>query len=73
MGTALPDLFDSPAHRLALVLQATRSLIAGLTPPLQDQRSLRLLDFALLNAITDLEEIDTLPPDCVRAISPRVK
>jgi hypothetical protein len=44
------------AHDLQLILRSTHSFLAHHTPYIRNGRSLRILDFALLNAIADLHE-----------------
>ena len=54
---------QSHAHDLELILKTTHSLLAYHRPHLQDGAALRILDLAILNAIADLEQLDTCRSD----------
>jgi hypothetical protein len=63
MGHPPPGITEqSRAHELQLILRSTQSLLAYHAPYIDDRRSLRVLDLALLNAIADLQEIDASQP-----------
>jgi hypothetical protein len=48
-------------HDLLLILRTTHSLMADHTQYINDGRSLRILNLALLDAIADLEQIEESP------------
>ena len=58
MSSKNPDKTRSHGDDLLQILCTTRSQLAYHSPYMRESMSLRILDFALLNAITDLEPID---------------
>jgi hypothetical protein len=49
------------AHDLQLILRTTLSLLRDHSLYIRDGRSLRVLELALLSAVTDLDEIGARP------------
>jgi hypothetical protein len=59
MGYPPPDTTEQlHAYDLQLILRSTHSFLAHHSSYIRNGRSLRILDFALLNAIADLQNLD---------------
>jgi len=58
----------SHANDLRTILQTTHSLLAYHRPYIQDGASLRILDFAILNALADLQQLAASPSDGTTAV-----
>ena len=59
MGNPPLDISEQlHAYDLQLILRSTHSFLAHHSPYIRNGRSLRILDFTLLSAIADLQEID---------------
>ena len=64
MRQLIPDTPErSRAHDLERILRSTQSLLVYYTPYVKKDKSLRLLDLALIAAIADLQQIDNLAQD----------
>jgi hypothetical protein len=60
MGSPPPDITEQAhAHDLQLILRSTHSFLAHHSPYIRNGGSLRILDLALLNAIADLQQLES--------------